>query len=91
MEEDARLFRYGDDSFRFYWALAQVYEAERTGDEGARKVAWAEVERRAESLVSYYMPFDFDYPAPGVGAKDGLTRTQLRGLIDTLREKYGRQ
>ena len=90
MEEDARLFRYGDDSFRFYWALAQVYEAERTGDEGARKVAWAEVERRAESLVSYYMPFDFDYPAPGVNAKDGLTRTQLRALIDTLREKYGR-
>jgi hypothetical protein len=90
MEEDARLFRYGDDSFRFYWALAQVYEAERTGDEGARKVAWAEVERRAESLVSYYMPFDFDYPAPGVNAKDALTRTQLRGLIDQLREKYGK-
>ena len=34
LEEDARAFRYGDDSFRFYWALARVYEADRLSQTG---------------------------------------------------------
>jgi hypothetical protein len=90
IEEDSRCFRYGDDSFRFLWAMAQIYQAERDNDSAAARRAWLEAERYAASLVSYYVPFNFAYPEMGVSAKDGLERTQLRPLFDRLREKYGK-
>jgi hypothetical protein len=90
IEEDSRCFRYGDDSFRFFWAMAQLYQAELDKDSGAARRAWQDVERYAASLNSYYVPFQFAYPGMGVSSKDGLERTQLRPLFDRLREKYGK-
>lgn len=88
MEEDARLFRYADDSFRFYWAMCGIYQAEQGNDAAAARDAWREAKRYADSLVGYYIPFWFAYPGMGVSSKDGLERTQLRPLFDRLREKY---
>lgn len=88
IEEDARSFRYGDESFRFYWAMAQLHEAERTGDTGTARAAWTEVDRLATSLDSYYVPFNFESPGPGVRTRTGLARTQLQPLVDTLRDRY---
>ncbi|MDR3676246.1 MAG: DUF4838 domain-containing protein [Acidobacteriota bacterium] len=84
LEEDARLFRYGDESFRFYLEMARLYEARRLGKESEARTAWTSAEKLADSLRSYYMPFDFDFPGAGVGAKDALTRSQLRPLLDKL-------
>jgi hypothetical protein len=88
VEEDTRCFRYGDDSFRFLWAMAQLYQAEMDKDTAAARRAWSDADRYAASLVSYYVPFWYAYPGMGVSAKDGLERTQLRPLLDRLREKY---
>jgi hypothetical protein len=88
LEEDARAFRYGDESFRFYWAMARLYEAERTGDDAAARSAWVEVDHLAASLNAGIVPFDYEYPGPGVRAKTGLARTQLQPLVDVLRERY---
>jgi hypothetical protein len=86
IEEDARLFRYGDESFRFYLEMARLYEARRLGrDEEAHK-AWTAARRLADSLQSYYVPFDYESPGAGIGAKDALTRTQLRPLLEKLGE-----
>ena len=90
IEEDSRSFRYGDESFRFFWAMAQLYQAELDKDSVAARRAWQDVERYAASLVSYYAPFQFAYPGMGVSSKDALERTQLRPLFDRLREKYGK-
>jgi hypothetical protein len=87
LEEDARLFRYGDESFRFYLEMARLYEARRLGKGSEAQAAWARAERLADSLRAYYMPFDFDFPAAGVSAKDALTRAQLRPLLDKIGEK----
>ncbi len=87
LEEDARAFRYGDDSFRFYWALARFYEADRLGQAGQREAAWRDLKTAAASLVSYYTPFDFDAAGPHIGAKDGLARTQMRALYEKLRAR----
>jgi len=87
LEEDARLFRYGDESFRLYLEMARLYEARRLGKESEAQAAWASAERLADSLRSYYMPFDFDFPGGGVSAKDALTRTQLRPLLDKIAGK----
>jgi hypothetical protein len=87
LEEDAWLFRYGDESFRFYLEMARLYEARRLGKESEARAAWAAAERLADSLRSYYMPFDFDFPGAGVGAKDALTRSQLRPLLDKIAGK----
>lgn len=89
LEEDARAFRYGDDSFRFYWALARVYEADRLGQLAERDSAWRDLQSSASSLVTYYVPFDFDAAGPHVGAKDGLSRTQMRLLYEKLRTRFG--
>ena len=88
LEEDARSFRYGDDSFRFYWAMARLHEAERAGDAAAAQAAWREVDALALALDAYYVPFDYEYPGPGVRTRTGLARTQLQPLVDTLRERY---
>ncbi|MCX6625842.1 MAG: hypothetical protein NTY38_33225 [Acidobacteria bacterium] len=40
IEEDARCFRYGDDSFRFFRAMAQLYQAELDNNPGAARRAW---------------------------------------------------
>jgi len=65
LEEDARQFRYGDDSFRFYAAMAQLYEADRQGDNTAVSASWRDVQRYAESLRSYVVPFSWEDPGPG--------------------------
>ncbi len=88
LEEDARAFRYGDESFRFYWTLAQLHDAEWRGEKTAARAAWKELKPLAESLNSYYIPFDYDFSGPGVRAKTGLARTQLQPLVDVLRERY---
>jgi len=88
IEEDARAFRYADDSFRFFWAMCQVYQAEARKDDAAARLAFHDVERFAASLVSYYVPFDYTYPGVGFSAKDGLERTQLRPLYNRLKQKY---
>ena len=88
MEEDARAFRYGDESFGFYWAVARLHDAEWRGETATARAVWTEVERLARSLDSYYVPFDYEYPGPGVRARTGLARTQLQGLVDKLRERY---
>lgn len=88
-EEDARAFRYGDESFRFYWAMAQLHEAEFRGDKSAAQTAWRIVERLAVALDAYYVPFDYEHPGPGVRVKTGLARTQLQPLVDALRERHG--
>lgn len=88
LEEDARAFRYGDESFRFYRAMARLHDAEWRGETAAARAAWTEVAKLARSLDSYYVPFDYEYPGPGVRAKTGLARTQLQALVDTLRERY---
>jgi len=88
LEEDARAFRYGDESFRFYWAVARLHDAEWRGETATARAVWTEVERLARSLDSYYVPFDYEYPGPGVRARTGLARTQLQGLVDRLRERY---
>ena len=80
LEEDARFFRYGDESFRFYLEVARLYEARRAGNESEAAAARAAAQKLADSLRSYYIPFDFDVPGAGVNAKDALTRTQLRPL-----------
>jgi hypothetical protein len=87
LEEDARAFRYGDDSFRFYWALARLYEADRLGQLAERDSAWRDLQASANSLVTYYVPFDFDAAGPHVSAKDGLARTQMRLLYEKLRTR----
>jgi hypothetical protein len=88
LEEDARAFRYGDDSFRFYWALARLYEADRLGQTAGRDAAWRDLEATANSLATYYVPFDFDAAGPHVSAKDGLARTQMRPLYEKLRARF---
>jgi hypothetical protein len=88
LEEDARSFRYGDESFRFYWAVAQLYEAERLGRKAAARAAWQRVDRLAVALDAYLVPFDYEYPGPGVRTRTGLGRTQLQPLVDKLRERY---
>jgi hypothetical protein len=89
LEEDARQFRYGDDSLRFYEAMARVYEADRHGDNTAVAASWVDVQRYAESLHSYVVPFSWEDPGPGFGVRDGLQRTQLRPLYETLRQRFG--
>jgi hypothetical protein len=88
LEEDARAFRYGDDSFRFYWALARVYEADRLAQTAERDAAWRDLQASANSLVTYYVPFDFDAAGPHINAKDGLARTQMRPLYEKLRTRF---
>lgn len=88
IEEDARAFRYGDESFRLYAAVARLHDAEFHGEADAARAAWREVHRLAEALDSYYVPFDYEQPGPGVRVKTGLARTQLQPLVDTLRERY---
>jgi hypothetical protein len=88
LEEDARAFRYGDESFRFYWAVARLHDAEWRGETATAREVWAEVDRLARALDSYYVPFDYEHPGPGVRAKTGLARTQLQGLVDALRERF---
>ena len=88
LEEDARAFRYGDDSFRFYWSLARLYEADRLGQLAERDSAWRDLQASANSLVTYYVPFDFDAAGPHVSAKDGLARTQMRLLYEKLRTRF---
>ncbi|MCL5744510.1 MAG: DUF4838 domain-containing protein, partial [Acidobacteria bacterium] len=88
LEEDARAFRYGDDSFRFYWALARLYEADRLGKADESGAAWRDLQASADSLVTYYVPFDFDAAGPHIGAKDGLARTQMRPLYEKLRARF---
>lgn len=88
LEEDARSFRYGDESFRFYWAVAQIHDAEWQGNDKAARRIWREVSRLAVSLDSYYVPFDYEHPGPGVRAMTGLARSQLQPLVDTLRDRY---
>jgi hypothetical protein len=90
LEEDARQFRYGDDSFRFYDAMARLYEADRHGDSAALGASWRDVQRFAESLHSYVVPFSWEDPGPGFAAKDGLQRTQLRALYETLRRRFAK-
>jgi len=87
LEEDARLFRYGDESLRLYIEMARLYEAWRLGKESEGEAAWAAAQQLADSLRSYYMPFDFDFVGAGVSAKDALTRTQLRPLLDKISGK----
>jgi hypothetical protein len=87
LEEDARIFRYGDESFRFYVEMARLYEARRLGKGSEARAAWIRAQRLADSLRSYYMPFDFDFTGAGVSAKDALTRSQLRPLLDKIEEK----
>jgi len=89
LEEDARAFRYGDDSFRFYWALARLYEADRQDQTAEREAAWRDLRASANSLVTYYVPFDFDAAGPHLNAKDGLARTQMRPLYEKLRARFG--
>jgi hypothetical protein len=91
LEEDARQFRYGDDSFRFYEAMARLYEADRMGDGAAVSAAWRDVQRFAESLRSYVVPFSWEDPGPGFAAKDALQRTQLRALYETLRRRFAKR
>jgi hypothetical protein len=88
LEEDARAFRYGDESFRFYWAVARLHDAEWQGVAKEAQQIWSEVKRLAESLDSYYVPFDYEHPGPGVRVKTGLARSQLQPLVDTLRDRY---
>ena len=68
--------------------MARLHEAERTGDTGAARTAWVEVDRLATALDSYYVPFDYEYPGPGVRTRTGLARTQLQPLVDSLRDRY---
>lgn len=89
LAEDARAFRYGDESFRFYWAMARLHDAEWQGRKAEVRSAWREVAALAESLDSYYVPFAYDYTGPGVSAKTGLDRTQLQPLVETLRGRFG--
>lgn len=88
LEEDGRAFRYGSESFRFYAAMARLHDAEWRGQAEAARAAWDEVSALAESLDSYYVPFDYDFSGPGVRVRTGLARTQLQPLVDTLRERY---
>lgn len=88
LEEDTRAFRYGDESFQFYWAVARLHDAEWQGTDKEAQKIWREVKRLAESLDSYYVPFDYEHPGPGVRVKTGLARTQLQPLVDTLRDRY---
>ena len=83
-----RAFRYGDESFRLYWAVARLHDAEWRGLKSEARKIWREVAALAESLDSYYMPFAYDHSAPGVRCKTGLERSQLQGLIDTLRARF---
>ena len=88
IEEDARAFRYGDESFRFYWAIARLHDSEWRGDKKTARETWIEVKRLAASLDSYYMPFDYEHPGPGVRVLTGLARTQLQPLVDILRDRF---
>jgi Domain of unknown function (DUF4838) len=90
VEEDARLFRYGDESFRLYFHMTRLYEAERAGERNKAETIWAEVKNLADSLSGYYVPFDYEWPGAGVSVKDGLTRTQLRPLVERLEKKYAK-
>jgi hypothetical protein len=70
--------------------MARIYEADRQGDSAALGASWRDVQRFAESLRSYVIPFSWEEPGPGFGAKDGLQRTQLRALYETLRRRFAR-
>ncbi len=97
ISEDARLFRYGDETLRLMWRLARIYEFERQGKPELASQEWPETDRLARSLDSYYVPHSYDYPdkfedlptgTTGPRIKDALTRTQLRPLVERLRTVY---
>jgi hypothetical protein len=69
--------------------MARLYLAEQKGDTAAARAAWKEALKWVDSMVTYSQPFEYENPGPGIRVQDAFSRTQLRPLIDRLREKYG--
>ena len=81
--EDLRGLLYGYDSCCLLTALAEYYEALRTGSND--NPAWRAVERYAARMSEYFMPVTYEDPTPGVHILDALSRTQLRMTLTRCR------
>ena len=84
--EDRSLLLYGMDIMKIMTALVTYHNALYCGNTREANSAWKETEITAESLDSYFIPIDFEWPGPGLESKDGLTRSQLRGLLRRCRK-----
>ena len=83
--EDRRLVRYGLDTMRLMTETVAYHDALRRTDGKAADKAWGEIESIAAEMDSYWVPIDYEWPGPGLGCRDALSRTQLRELIGRCR------
>jgi hypothetical protein len=85
LAEDARALRYGLDVIQLMTSLVAYHDARWRDDDLDAAAAWKTAEHAARSLDSYYVPIDYEWPGPGLVCKDGLTRSQLRELMNRCR------
>ena len=83
--EDKRLLRYGIDVMALMTACVAYHEGLRIGDAKMADSAWNVMEQTADALDSYFVPIGYEWPGPGLESKDGLTRSQLRELMQRCR------
>jgi len=89
--EDRRLLIYGIDTMEMMVSFIQYYNALYRDDKTAGEAAWQVIEETAERLDSYYLPISYNHPGAGLESKDGLTRSQFRGIIGRCRAERWRE
>jgi hypothetical protein len=85
LAEDLRLLQYGVDILELTVSLLAYYEALRTNPADSADALWATIEAAADRLEGYIVPIDYEWPTPGLVAKDGLQRSQLGPLVERCR------
>lgn len=85
LAEDLRLLQYGVDTLELTVALLAYHEALRTNPADSADALWAVIEAAADRLEHYIVPIDYEWPTPGLVARDGLQRSQLGPLVERCR------
>ena len=85
LAEDLRLVQYGVDVLELTVALLAYHEALRTNPADLANAVWNVIEATADRLEQYIVPIDYEWPTPGLVAKDGLQRSQVGPLVERCR------
>jgi hypothetical protein len=85
LAEDLRLLHYGVDVLELTVSLLAYHEALRTNPADSADALWAVIEAAADRMEHYIVPIDYEWPTPGLVARDGLQRSQLGPLVERCR------